>query len=200
MGLVGQFNEALAGFTRETLKGFPGPKKIWAVGERLHSHLLDPDLPVVAVYRPPNSAKAITALVGRILAESRTETLYIFHNRPDTTAPYRQVVQQLLPLDEKWIREMAAQPWITGKLPEVLPPFEQTLAALISEFLFVSLFKACSQSMAAENTTRLHAMQRAEKNIEELLKDLQQDYHSQRQNAIDEELFDIISGFEALNI
>jgi F-type H+-transporting ATPase subunit gamma len=42
-------------------------------------------------------------------------------------------------------------------------------------------------------------MQRAEKNIGELLEDLNRDFHRLRQSAIDEELFDVISGFEALS-
>ncbi|MCA9458088.1 MAG: F0F1 ATP synthase subunit gamma, partial [Nitrospira sp.] len=42
------------------------------------------------------------------------------------------------------------------------------------------------------------AMQRAEKNIDELLEDLNQRFHQLRQRSIDEELFDVISGFEAL--
>ena len=42
------------------------------------------------------------------------------------------------------------------------------------------------------------AMQRAEKNIEELLGDLNQTFNRSRQNSIDEELFDVVSGFEAL--
>lgn len=41
-------------------------------------------------------------------------------------------------------------------------------------------------------------MQRAEKNIDELLEDLNGTFHRLRQSGIDEELFDEISGFEAL--
>ncbi|WP_223246973.1 F0F1 ATP synthase subunit gamma [Sulfuriferula thiophila] len=44
----------------------------------------------------------------------------------------------------------------------------------------------------------LAAMQRAEKNIDELLVDLNLTYHRLRQSGIDAELFDVISGFEAL--
>jgi len=40
-------------------------------------------------------------------------------------------------------------------------------------------------------------MQRAEKNIDELRETLNADYHRLRQSGIDEELFDVISGFEA---
>ncbi len=41
-------------------------------------------------------------------------------------------------------------------------------------------------------------MQRAEKNIEEILEDLNRTFRRVRQESIDEELFDVISGFEAL--
>ncbi|MBV8350713.1 MAG: F0F1 ATP synthase subunit gamma [Verrucomicrobia bacterium] len=41
-------------------------------------------------------------------------------------------------------------------------------------------------------------MQRAERNIGDLLEQLRADFHQQRQNSIDAELFDLISGFEVL--
>lgn len=43
-------------------------------------------------------------------------------------------------------------------------------------------------------------MQRADKNIEERLKDLTDNFHRLRQSAIDDELFDLIAGYEALNV
>ena len=58
--------------------------------------------------------------------------------------------------------------------------------------------KEYADSIASENASRLTAMQRAEKNIEELLDDLNHEFHSLRQSSIDEELFDVVSGFEAL--
>ena len=73
-----------------------------------------------------------------------------------------------------------------------------TLLALIHEYLFTSLFKASAESLASENASRLIAMQRAEKNIGELLEDLKHNFNSLRQSLIDEELFDVVSGFEAL--
>jgi F-type H+-transporting ATPase subunit gamma len=42
-------------------------------------------------------------------------------------------------------------------------------------------------------------MQRADKNIDELLESLSGKFHRLRQSGIDEELFDVISGFEALS-
>jgi F-type H+-transporting ATPase subunit gamma len=41
-------------------------------------------------------------------------------------------------------------------------------------------------------------MQRAEKSISEMLESLGKKFQSLRQSMIDEELFDVVSGFEAL--
>jgi F-type H+-transporting ATPase subunit gamma len=93
---------------------------------------------------------------------------------------------------------LTVQAWPTRNLPEVIHGEEVTMLAFVREYLFVSLFKACAESLASENASRLAAMQRAEKNIDELLGDLNRSFHRLRQSGIDEELFDVISGFEAL--
>ena len=100
-----------------------------------------------------------------------------------------------MPLDAQWQNHLLAQPWQTNKLPETLGSSQQTLWALIREYLFVSLYRACAESLASENASRLAAMQRADKNISEMLEDLTQSYHQQRQDSIDAELFDVIAGF-----
>jgi len=71
--------------------------------------------------------------------------------------------------------------------------------ALIREYLFVSLFRACAESLASENASQLSAMQRAEKKIDDMLEELFHLYNSRRQSGIDEELFDVVSGFNALS-
>ena len=42
-------------------------------------------------------------------------------------------------------------------------------------------------------------MERADQNIDELLENLHGKFHRLRQSGIDEELFDVIAGFEALS-
>ena len=71
-------------------------------------------------------------------------------------------------------------------------------SALIREYLFTSFYRAFAFSLSSENTSRLNAMLRAEKNIEDLSATLQSDYHRIRQNAIDTELFDVTAGFNFL--
>ena len=108
-------------------------------------------------------------------------------------------VNTCCPWMTQWGLRLAHLPWPTKNLPEVIGGQEQTLWALVREYLFVSLFKACAESLASENASRLAAMQRAEKNIDELVGDLNQTFRRLRQTSIDEELFDVLSGYESLS-
>jgi F-type H+-transporting ATPase subunit gamma len=205
-GLVGQFNEVVGDYAIQTLAALPGKPEVWAVGERVHARLADAGLSPVGLFAVPNSVKAITPLVGQIQIESETRRakgeyarVYVFHNRPQSGALYEPVSQRLLPLDAQWQLGLAQVRWPAGNLPEVMGGGTTTLRALIREYLFISLFRACAESLASENASRLAAMQRAEKNIDELLEDLNRTFHRVRQSGIDEELFDVVSGFEALS-
>jgi F-type H+-transporting ATPase subunit gamma len=205
-GLVGQFNDVVTDHALKALASLTDKPQIWAVGERVHTRLKDGGVPPVGLFTVPNSVKAITPLVGQILVEhekhhGRVEVteLYLFYNRPTIGAAYEPVSQRLLPLDETWRSKLAEIPWPTKILPEVIGSSPETLRALIREYLFVSLFRACVESLASENASRLAAMQRADKNIDELLESLNGAFHHLRQSSIDEELFDVVSGFEALS-
>jgi F-type H+-transporting ATPase subunit gamma len=211
-GLVGQFNdvvaeEAIRTLKIQTLKTLPAQAEVWAVGERVHARLADEGLPLQGLFPVPNSVQAVTPLVGQILIQTearrsrgRVSELHLFYNRPMSAAVYAPVHQRLLPLDERWRLELEQLPWPSKNLPEVLSGGAATLRALVREYLFVSLFRACAESLASENASRLAAMQRADKNIDELLEDLNGTFHRLRQSGIDAELFDVISGFESLSV
>jgi len=205
-GLVGQFNDEVADFAVKTLAALPGKPEVWAVGERVYARLADAGMQLMGQFSVPNSVQSITPLVGQIQIESEARRakgeyarLYIFHNRPKSGALYEPVSQRLLPLDASWQQNLAKVPWPTKLLPEIMCTGTVTLRALIREYLFISLFRACAESLASENASRLAAMERADKNIDELLETLHGTFHRIRQAGIDEELFDVVSGFEALS-
>jgi F-type H+-transporting ATPase subunit gamma len=206
-GLVGRFNEVLLESALHTLAARPGRiAKIWAVGERIHALLAETDLPSPALLPVPGSVGGIAPLVGRILLEIETareqgeiSEVYLFHNHPKSGAVYAPISKRLLPLDQLWRDKLAALPWPTKLLPEVIEDAARALPAFIREYLFVLLFQACAESLASENASRLAAMQRADKNIGEILEELNRRFHRIRQESIDEELFDVISGYAALS-
>jgi F-type H+-transporting ATPase subunit gamma len=204
-GLVGSFNEIVATICRETLAKLDGDKAIWVVGERMGGRLTEDGLAQMENFPLPSSIDGITRLVGKIqekmeaASNAGTSSFYIFHAMPLGGAQYKPVGQQLLPLDKDFRARLSKIPWPNKAQPELFGPSESMIKALVREYLFLSLFKACADSLASENACRLAAMQRAEKNIDSLMTDLSQNFHRIRQSSIDEELFDVISGFNALN-
>lgn len=204
-GLVGQFNEHLADFFCKSLQTLPASPSIWVVGERMRNQLIDRGLNCSNLFAAPNSVAAIVPLIGEILTEVKTEReagqpmqVYLFYNRPLGDGSSEPISQRILPIDQQWYRDLSQQHWPNRTLPELLAGYQQTISGLLREYLFVSLFKACAESLASENASRLAAMRRAEKNIDELLGNLNQSFHRLRQSSIDEELFDLVAGFEAL--
>jgi F-type H+-transporting ATPase subunit gamma len=204
-GLVGQFNDVVADYAIKTLAALPGKPQVWAVGERVHARLADAGLPMIGLFTVPNSVQAITPLVGQIQIESEAHRakgdyarVYVFHNRPQSGSLYEPVSQRLLPLDAQWQLGLAKVVWPSKMPPEIMCGGTATLRGLVREYLFISLFRACAESLASENASRLAAMERADKNIDELLANLHGTFHRLRQSGIDEELFDVIAGFEAL--
>jgi len=204
-GLVGQFNNTLADFVIASLHALPGEKEIWVVGERIQSLLTDGGFPSTKLFSMPASINAITPLVGQILVQSEEnhemkniDEFYIFHNKPNSRSGYEAVSQRFLPLDEQWRQGLTELHWPSKNPPQVAGALRPTLLALVHEYLFVSLFRACAESLASENESRLQSMQRADKNIGDMLDELNHSFHSLRQSSIDEELLDVVSGYEAL--
>jgi F-type H+-transporting ATPase subunit gamma len=205
-GLVGRFNEVIVELTLATLQKLPGKtKQIWAVGDRVHSLMEDARVAPISLLSVPTSVRGITPLIGRVLIaiqaaieKGSVREVYLFHNRPKAGASYEPVSNRLLPLDHAWISKLAALPWPVKTLPEVIEGTTPALEAFTRGYLFVLLFQACAESLNSENASRLSAMQRAEKNIKQILEDLNLEFHRVRQESIDEELFDVVSGFEAL--
>ncbi len=207
-GLVGPFNDVIAEHAIGALAGLQGQAQVWAVGERVEARLKDAGLDVLSTYPVPGSIEAITPLVAQIQIDSEARRvqgvagqvwkLHVFHNRPLAAALYEPVGQRLLPLDAAWEQSLAADPWPGKGWPEVLDQGATTLRALIREHLFISLFRACAESLASENASRVAAMERADRNIKDLLEHLHGSFHRLRQGSIDEELFDVTAGYEAL--
>ena len=209
-GLCGQFNERIVRYALEAMDGMGAPpeqRTILAVGERVTYLLMDAKQPVATSLATPSGIGGITLLVQDllpILDQWRTadeiDRILIFHNRPISGALYEQAIAHLLPLDLDWLQHLEAEPWPSRSLPTFTMPWPSLFSALIQHYLFVSLYRACAESLASEDASRLASMQNAERNIQERLDDLTAHYHHVRQDTITAELLDIVSGWEAVTV
>lgn len=85
-------------------------------------------------------------------------------------------------------------------IPRIITLSRATYRKVVQNLWWAAGYKIFAIPLSGENASRLAAMQRADKNIDELLEDLNGTFHRLRQNGIEEELFDVISGFEALSV
>ena len=74
------------------------------------------------------------------------------------------------------------------------PSVEQLIADLLPQVLCHKMFTASMDSSASEHAARLIAMQNATDNANDLIDDLTKQYNKGRQQAITNELLDIIGG------
>jgi F-type H+-transporting ATPase subunit gamma len=205
-GLAGAFNEVIVEHALQALAQWPGRSVVWVVGERAAARLDDAAVHIIGRYRVPGSITAIASLVDRLQIDTETHPsqapephIHLFHNRPLRGALYEPVSRRLLPLDTAWRTQIKQLSWPGVGRPEVRDNGLPTLRQLLREHLFMALYRACAESLASENASRLAAMERADRNIDELLGGLHRRLHAQRQASIDEELFDVMAGYEALS-
>ena len=76
----------------------------------------------------------------------------------------------------------------------VEPDMNTVLALLIPKLLHLMIYTALLDSNASEHAARMVAMQTATDNADELLRELNLQYNKSRQQAITNELLDIVSG------
>lgn len=79
------------------------------------------------------------------------------------------------------------------------PSKEEILESLIPTVLYSRLFAAFLDASASEHAARMIAMQTATDNADELKEDLTIQYNKQRQQAVTNELLDIIGGANAIS-
>lgn len=99
--------------------------------------------------------------------------------RKKGNAPTKASVEEAKPLNDNFIVE---------------PDMDTVLTLLIPKMAHLMLYTALLDSNASEHAARMVAMQTATDNADELLRDLNLQYNKSRQQAITNELLDIVGG------
>ncbi len=207
-GMCGSLNEQVTAHALDQLvqtERDSGQMPVVCVGTRAGGLLEDAGIDCDEIRELPGSVNTITPHVGEILMaidtwQSSTDVdhVLLFYARPEFAAGYTPHKVHLLPIDARWLLQHRYRTWDSSSLPMFTMEPDQLLSSLIREYLFITIFRAYVESLASENAARLAAMQGAQKNIEELMEDLENQYNQLRQMSITEELLDIVSGFEAI--
>jgi F-type H+-transporting ATPase subunit gamma len=205
-GLAGRFNEQIAAYAIARMNETGYQKRTaLAVGERVVSMLEEAGQTVEAHFSFSENHMGITQVMTDVFlkieewrGQKGIDRIVLFYNRPTSGSSFAPRMVHLFPLDLNWLKSLSKKKWPSRSLPTFSMDADGLFSSLVRQYLFFLLFSAFVESLASENASRLMAMQMAEKNIEDHLNELTVQFNRQRQEAISEELLDIVTGFEAL--
>ena len=207
-GMAGKFNVMIANSFMEWEKDKTfeyAQLKIAVIGERAEEQLKEVGYQPAARIDFPESRYNLNIAIQELLVlvelwrfREKIDDIYLFYNKLTRGIIFEPFQFHLFPLEQEWLKELASRKWPSRNLPLYTLCWDRLFYSFIHQFFYISLYRAFIESMASENASRLTAMQKAEENIEERLDNLNSQFNRQRQNAITEELLDIIAGFEAL--
>ncbi|MGR9092666.1 MAG: F0F1 ATP synthase subunit gamma [Gammaproteobacteria bacterium] len=207
-GLCGRFNEdivefALAWSAQEGLA--IEDRHVLALGARVESRLREAGQPVMNWLPMPGSVAGIKGVVDAVMHQlvawqdhHAVSRVVLFLNRQAGGQGRVADAIPLLPLDLERLHRGDSWKWPSRSLPAFTLPREELFAALVRQYLFSRVFRACARSLASEHASRLAAMQAAERNIADQLQELTTNFNRVRQESITNELLEVVSGFEVL--
>ena len=144
------------------------------------------------------NAAEISEKIIAWFADDAFDVCTLYYNSFISVMTQRLTAQQIVPLGQGEGGDDAQAADLGGGIYEFEPEEEDLLADLVPRNISVQIFKALLENVAAENASRMTAMDSATRNAGEMIDSLTLSYNRTRQAHITKELIEIVSGAEAL--
>ncbi len=202
-GLCGGFNSQTIKFVNAQIAKFESQGasvRLRAIGKKAISYfkfqnreMLDQ---IDGLSSSPDYQKAAEFIkkVVESYLNGETDKVVVVHNGYVNMITQEIRVDNLLPLDPNEFTPKAVS---TSEL-EIEPDDDSVLEALLNRYFEYIMYYALIDSLAAEHSARMQAMDAATNNAKEMVKNLTVQYNKARQEAITTELIEIISGVESM--
>ena len=206
--LCGAFNANVGKMLEETLEGYKSLGKdnilIYLVGKKVEAAVKKLGYTSQGSYQEmaekPSYMQAyeLAALLMQEFVEKQIDRVELIYHHFKSMGSQILTREEYLPIDLSKVETTAA---IEGSGKRgfqndyiVEPSVGQLIADLLPKVLSQKLFTVLQDSNASEHAARTLAMQTATDNANELIQDLTKQYNKSRQQAITNELLDIIAG------
>jgi F-type H+-transporting ATPase subunit gamma len=197
--LCGTFNANVIGRVHAVLEGYKASNtevEVYTVGKKMHDAVrklgYTPREELMSQSTAPQYNDVATVARGLMecFRSGGVDRVEIIHSHFRSAAKQEPVNEVLLPFELKTteVRSVATVDYI------VEPGRKELLDALVPKVVEVQLFTALLDAVAAEHAARVLAMQTATDNATDLISQLTLEYNKGRQQAITNELLDIMSG------
>ncbi len=202
-GLCGGFNITTLKTTLKLLKEYREKKvavRLRVVGRKAIDFLkyngIEMMDEVIGLSASPDYKQAAEFMDQSLMdfAQGLTDRVILVYNGFKNMLTQEQRVLQLLPVDISTVEPRELKSSIEYEPEEQ----EELLNALLRKYAEYSMYYGLLDSLAAEHSARMQAMDNATKNASERVNELTIAYNKARQESITTELIEIISGMEAL--
>ncbi|WP_304543098.1 ATP synthase F1 subunit gamma [Sulfurimonas microaerophilic] len=153
---------------------------------------------VVDLSSKPNKERSDDFIETSIIdfQEGKIDALHVVYNGYKNMITQELHVNQILPVnsDEFNCEEVQKNSTIEVEAEDE----EKMLNSLVSKYVSYNMYYSLIDSVAAEHSARMQAMDTATNNAKEMVKSLNVEFNKARQAAITTELIEIISGVESM--
>ncbi len=198
-GLCGTFNANVINKVRAVLDGYKASNtevEVYTVGKKMYNAVkklgYTPREELMLQSSAPkyNDIAAVARELIERFRSGGTDRVEVVYSHFKSAAKQEPVSEVLLPVELKMANDeaVAAVDYI------VEPGRDELLQALVPKVVEMRLFTALLDAVAAEHAARVLAMQVATDNATDLISQLTLEYNKGRQQAITNEMLDIVSG------
>ncbi|MCP9237562.1 ATP synthase F1 subunit gamma [Lewinella sp. JB7] len=146
-----------------------------------------------------DNTKEVPELIMQRFKFGRYDRVYIAYARFKNAAVQYATSEQFLPVEEQVTEEVADANRSHYRADYIFEPGkEELLAYLVPSILETKFQAALLDTHASEHGARMTAMDKATENAQELLRELKISYNKARQEAITNEILEIVGGAAAL--
>ena len=203
-GLCGGFNSQTIKRTRQLIAEYQAQDvkvRLRAVGRKGIDYFkfnnVELNNEIVGLSAAPDFKQAAEFIseVAESYVNGETDKIVLIHNGYVNMITQEIREDQVLPVDSS---KLVLDAVSTSEL-EVEPDDDDTLLdALVKRYIEYTMYYSLIDSLAAEHSARMQAMDAATSNAKEMVKELTVKYNKARQEAITTELIEIISGMESM--
>jgi len=206
-GLAGAYNTNVIRFVMKRFDKYHLPVKYITVGRKGRDLLLRLRKPILADFSnlPATPKFSAVSAIGRLAVDDflkgDVDEVHLIYTDFISMARQETTMKTILPLPIE-SREGLVEDFGDHKGPagayEYEPEQEEILDEMIPRFTALQVYQAVLESQASEHAARMIAMRNATDNAKELVGALQLSYNKVRQQAITNDILDIVGGAEAL--
>ncbi len=203
-GLCGGFNSQTIKRTRQLIAEYQAQDvkvRLRAVGRKGIDYFkfnnVELNNEIVGLSAAPDFKQAAEFIseVAESYVNGETDKIVLIHNGYVNMITQEIREDQVLPVDSS---KLVLDAVSTSEL-EVEPDDDDTLLdALVKRYVEYTMYYSLIDSLAAEHSARMQAMDAATSNAKEMVKELTVKYNKARQEAITTELIEIISGMDSM--